>query len=95
VQVCVGIESKIVSEIYVSKSTLREKLPEDCDRYYEPFLGGGALFFSLQPSCPVLSDINLNLVRTYAAIKDAVDDVIDLLEKHKSQHCRSKCILLS
>jgi len=69
-------------------TTLREKLPEDCDRYYEPFLGGGALFFSLQPSCPVLSDINLNLVRTYAAIKDAVDDVIDLLEKHKSQHCK-------
>jgi DNA adenine methylase len=56
--------------------------------YYEPFLGGGALFFYLQPSRAVLSDINPELVNVYQCIRDRVDAVITLLEHHAQQHCR-------
>src|SRR5262249_18390551 len=37
-------------------------------RYFEPFLGSGAMFFTLQPSCGVLSDINAELIDTYCAV---------------------------
>lgn len=56
--------------------------------YYEPFLGGGALFFDLQPSQAVLSDINPALVNVYQCVRDHVDAVITCLEHHTQQHCR-------
>ncbi len=49
--------------------------------YHEPFVGGGALFFALKPDQAHLSDNNLRLVRTYRAIRDAVDEVIDQLSQ--------------
>jgi len=67
---------------------LLEKAPEEYERYYEPFLGGAALFFSLQPENAVISDINLNLIRTYQAIQSSVDDVIELLKSYKINHCK-------
>lgn len=45
-------------------------------RYYEPFVGGGALFFALAPKFATLGDANLRLVRTYRAIRDDVEGVI-------------------
>ena len=48
--------------------------------YYEPFLGGGAVFFSLGPNVKAkLSDINAELINTYIQVRDNVDDVIDVL----------------
>lgn len=47
--------------------------------YYEPFLGGGAVFFALQPSQAVLSDINAELIETFVSVRDEVDSVIDVL----------------
>lgn len=48
--------------------------------YYEPFLGGGAVFFALQPQRAVLSDTNVALIATYRAVKDSVEEVIQRLE---------------
>jgi DNA adenine methylase len=53
--------------------------PDFAGRYFEPFLGGGALFFALQPALAVLSDLNSELIATYAALRDEVDPLIDEL----------------
>jgi DNA adenine methylase len=60
--------------------------PEKFSTYYEPFLGGGAVFFHLLPTQAVLTDINPELINTYCCIKTQVEQVISLLEKHQYQH---------
>jgi DNA adenine methylase len=55
--------------------------PEPDSTYYEPFLGGGAVFFRLQPRHAVLSDLNPSLVQTYLAVKNRVEDLIIELER--------------
>lgn len=60
--------------------------PEDFDpvtsTYFEPFVGGGAVFFDLLPKDAKLSDFNNELVITYNVIKDDVDELISSLKKH-------------
>jgi DNA adenine methylase len=50
--------------------------------YYEPFVGGGAVFFDLLPKNAELSDLNNELVITYNVIKNNVDELIKSLQKH-------------
>ena len=52
-------------------------------RYFEPFVGGGAVFFDLLPKKAYLSDLNQELVTTYTVIRDGVDALIASLKKHK------------
>lgn len=64
-------------------------VPSRFGAYHEPFVGGGALFFALHRAGRLenrkahLSDANLELVTTYRAIRDDVDTVLALLEKHR------------
>lgn len=48
--------------------------------YVEPFFGGGAVFFRLQPKRAILSDINPELVRCLRLVKDNVDHVVDRIQ---------------
>ena len=45
-------------------------------RYFEPFAGGAALFFALQPRCAVLSDVNADLMNTYGEVRDHAPAII-------------------
>lgn len=45
--------------------------------YYEPFIGGGALFFDLQPKYAVINDYNEELINVYKVIKDNPDELIE------------------
>jgi DNA adenine methylase len=63
--------------------TLTKRAPRHFCGYHEPFVGGGALFFKLyRERClhhAFLTDINAELIETYLAIRDCVEDVITLL----------------
>lgn len=57
-------------------------VPSDIERFYEPFLGAGSLFFSLPAALPkVVSDYNKELISVYETIRDDVDGVIRELQK--------------
>jgi DNA adenine methylase len=61
-------------------------LPNSYNRYIEPFLGSGSVFFHLEPSKSVLSDKNSELIMTYTAIKNNPEEVYKILKKHASKH---------
>lgn len=52
--------------------------------YHEPFLGGGAVFFNLQPRDAILSDSNRELIDTYRALKENVGKVIKELQQFEN-----------
>jgi DNA adenine methylase len=62
---------------------LRLRMPTRYRRYLEPFAGGGALFFSLQPKQALLADINAELIDCYVATRDDVEGVIEALGSHR------------
>ncbi len=64
---------------------LRKSIPKLNGRYYEPFVGGGALFFDLLPKKATLSDTNKELIHCYITIRDHVEDLIDNLKQHVYQ----------
>lgn len=51
--------------------------------YFEPFVGGGAVFFDLLPKKAFLSDLNSDLVLTYNVIKNDIEALIKSLKKHE------------
>ncbi len=67
-------------------------LPTEFQRYHEPFLGGGALFFHLAPQLRAqrkqayLSDLNPELVNVYRCVRDRVSPLIQLLGDHQQRH---------
>lgn len=61
---------------------LVRRLPTSYGTYYEPFIGGGALFFHLRPRRAVLGDANDRLVRAYRGVKNSVDEVVALLQSY-------------
>src|SRR4030042_5401494 len=64
--------------------------PEGFNGYFEPFLGGGAVFYYVKqkyaPERIVLSDSNKTLIDCYTNVRDSVDDLIKLLKVHQKNH---------
>ncbi len=61
---------------------LLDHVPTDAGTYFEPFIGGGALFFAVRPRAAVLADVNVRLIRTYKGVRDNVDEVVGLLRTY-------------
>ena len=59
-------------------------LPKRITSYCEPFLGGGAVLFSLQPNRAIVNDLNGDLITVYEVIRDNVEELILSLSKHKN-----------
>ena len=57
----------------------------NCNSYYEPFLGGGALLFTLKPKKAVINDINTELINCYQVIRDLVAELIEDLKRHENE----------
>jgi len=65
--------------------TFSPLLPKRITSYCEPFVGGGALLFYLQPSVAIINDINIELIGVYKVIRDNVDELIEELKKYKNE----------
>lgn len=63
---------------------LLPKAPSSYGKYIEPFFGGGAMFFALQPERAVIADSNPELINLYRQVADHVDDVICKLKKYEN-----------
>ena len=63
-------------------------MPTEYNCYYEPFLGGGALFFALQPKNAVVNDYNVELANLYRTIRTPKKyyNLIEELKNHESNH---------
>ena len=61
--------------------------PNQYNRYYEPFVGGGAVFFFLQPSHATLSDINGELISLYQVMRDKYSELAQAMRTHQESHC--------
>ena len=59
-------------------------LPRRITSYCEPFLGGGAVLFSIQPSKAIINDINEDLMLVYEVIRDDVEGLIKSLEQYEN-----------
>lgn len=58
---------------------LNQHVPNSYGTYIEPFIGGGAFYFHLNPEKALIADANEELVITYSAIRDEVEEVINIL----------------
>ncbi|MEO1785210.1 DNA adenine methylase [Thermodesulfobium sp. 4217-1] len=65
-------------------SIIKEGMPENFNRYFEPFIGGGAVFFEIQPENAYISDTNEELINLYNVVKNNPLDLIVDLRKHKN-----------
>jgi DNA adenine methylase len=69
---------------------LEKFVPSEFNRYFEPFLGGGAVFFHLTSKnfhfTAYLSDTNEELITVYRVVKGDVEKLIDILKKHQKDY---------
>lgn len=65
-----------------------EYRPPCIQKYIEPFIGGGAVFFSLEPKSFLIADANEELVNCYKAIRDQPSKVLAKLKEHQRKHSK-------
>lgn len=70
-------------------SKLSKFVPDEYNRYIEPFVGGGVVYLMLQPKRAILGDSNEELMNCYLAVKEYLDDLIQALAEHQ-QHVPDK-----
>ena len=66
-------------------SKIQERIPDNYNHYFEPFVGGGAVFFGTQPSKALINDINKALINTYQRICDSPKEFLSEVNKIDSE----------
>lgn len=64
---------------------IKELIPKKHTDYYEPFIGGGAVLFELQPKKAIINDFNEELINVYQTIKENPEELILDLKTHKNE----------
>src|ERR1039458_9109923 len=62
------------------------RIPQIYGRYFEPFIGGGAVFFALAPAQATLRDVNSDLITTFAVVRDQEVSLEAALAEHERNH---------
>ena len=60
---------------------IKERMPEHYKRYYEPFVGGGAVVLELLPKDALINDINRELIHTYRQIQTDPEGFLAAVER--------------
>ena len=73
---------------------IKSLMPDSYGRYFEPFVGGGALFFELTPENAIINDFNSELINCYQQIKESSFELIELLSQHQASNSKDYYLLL-
>jgi len=79
----VGGKRQLLKQFRLMNLYPPEKFNIKTGRYFEPFVGGGAVFFDLLPEKSFLSDLNSDLIKTYNVIKSDVEKLISFLKEYE------------
>ena len=74
--------SPILKWVGGKRQLLSEIIPlidESCDNYVEPFIGGGAVLFRLQPKKAIINDYNTELINVYRTVRDDLNGLLGLI----------------
>ncbi|NJK56829.1 MAG: DNA adenine methylase [Pleurocapsa sp. SU_5_0] len=69
-------------------SVIQQYLPAKYTEYYEPFIGAGAMLFSLQPKSSTINDTNSELVNCYQVIRDQPEELLKLCQQHRENNTK-------
>ena len=64
---------------------IEKHIPKRLTKYYEPFVGGGAVLFYRQPTNAVINDSNEELINLYNVIKELPEELIEDLKQYKNE----------
>lgn len=70
---------------------IKKYVPQKFNMYFEPFVGGGAVLFELQPKQAIVNDINKELINLYSVIQNNVEELIDKLSNSHLYSNTSEC----
>ena len=87
------MKNPLVSPILKWVGGKRQLLPDiiplinkKCTTYVEPFVGGGAVLFELQPQRAIINDYNEELINVYLVVKQYPEELIEVLKEHNEKN---------
>lgn len=88
-KVTLGVKSRPFLKWAGGKTQLLEELlkrvPKSYNVYFEPFIGGGALYFAISPSKAIIADINDDLVNVYNVVRDYPEELLNALSRYVNE----------
>lgn len=70
--------------------TIKNVMPDNFNTYYEPFFGGGAVFFNIDFDAAVINDKNEELINCYIQVRDNCEELMNLLDELEKNHSEER-----